>query len=31
MFTQAAFGSLANVVGEFAPEIDRLLKRKKKP
>ena len=30
MATQAAFGSLSNIVGEFAPEITRLLKRKKK-
>ena len=30
MATQAAFGSFANIVGEFAPEIGRLLKRKKK-
>jgi hypothetical protein len=30
MVTQAAFGSFANIIGEFAPEIGRLLKRKKK-
>ncbi len=29
VLTQAAFGSLANIVGEFAPEIARLIKRKK--
>lgn len=29
--TQAAFGSMANVVGEFATEIKRLFKRDKKP
>lgn len=28
MFTQAIFGSLMNLVGEFAPEITRLVKRR---
>ena len=28
MITQVAFGSFANVVGEFAPELLSLLKRK---
>jgi hypothetical protein len=27
-WTQAAFGSLTNVLGEFAPDIGRMLKRK---
>jgi hypothetical protein len=30
MVTQAAFGSFANVLGEFAPEIVGMLRRKKK-
>jgi hypothetical protein len=31
VLTQVAFGSGANIVGEFAPEITRLLKREKRP
>jgi hypothetical protein len=31
VLTQVAFGSAANVVGEFAPEIARLLRRGKQP
>ncbi len=30
MLSQAAFGSVSNVVGEFGVEIERMLRRKKK-
>lgn len=31
VMTQVAFGSFANVAGEFAPDVMRVLKRKKQP